>query len=227
MKKTLIVSISGIRGIFGQGLDAGVLVKYVAAYGTWCKRRAEAAGRKPVVVVGRDGRVTGPLCAQIVTATLQSTGCDVIGAGLATTPTVEMAVLAVEAAGGIILSASHNPAEWNALKLLNEKGEFLSPEEGEEVIEMAEAGTAETVMYDAIGSYREHDFLDHHIDEILALDFIHAEQIAARVTEAGGTVEFVHYADEGHRFSKLSNRIDSFTRMAAFLNTHLKGQFEG
>jgi len=180
MKKTLIVSISGIRGIFGQGLDAGVLVKYAAAFGTWCRQRANAEGRKPVVVVGRDGRVTGPLCAQIVTATLQSTGCDVIDAGLATTPTVEMAVLAAQAAGGIILSASHNPAEWNALKLLNEKGEFLSPEEGEEVIEIAEAGTAETVMYDAIGSYRQQDYLDHHIEQILALDFIHPEQIAAR-----------------------------------------------
>ncbi len=127
MKKTLIVSISGIRGLFGQGLDAAVLVRYAAAYGTWCRRQAE---RRPVVVIGRDGRVTGPLCAQIVAATLQSTGCHVIDAGLAATPTVAMAVLAEGAAGGIVLSASHNPPEWNALKLFNEKSEHLSHEEG-------------------------------------------------------------------------------------------------
>ena len=179
-KKTLIVSISGIRGIFGAGLDPAVLVHYVAAYGTWCHRRARQAGRHPLIVVGRDARVTGPLCSQIVTATLQSTGCDVVDAGLATTPTVEMAVLLEEAAGGIVLSASHNPAAWNALKLLNEKGEFLSAEEGTEVIHMADNGEAVTVAYDQIGTYRQHDYLDAHIDRILALDFIDASSIAAR-----------------------------------------------
>jgi len=177
---TLIASISGIRGIFGAGLDAAVLVNYAAAYGTWCRRRAEQAGRAPLVVVGRDARVTGPLCAQIVTATLQSTGCDVIDAGLATTPTVAIAVLAEAAAGGIVLSASHNPAEWNALKLLNEKGEFLSPEEGTEVIRLAEAGQAVTVAYDRIGTCRQEDYLDEHIDRILALDFIDPAAIAER-----------------------------------------------
>lgn len=133
-----------------------------------------------MVVVGRDGRVTGPLCAQLVTATLQSTGCSVVDAGLATTPTVEMAVPAVEAAGGIILSASHNPAEWNALKLLNERGEFLSRAEGETVMALADAGEAVTVSYDLIGTYRRQDFLDAHIDRILGLDFIHPERIARR-----------------------------------------------
>ncbi len=172
MKKTLIVSISGIRGIFGQGLDAAVLVRYAAAYGTWCRRRARQAGRRPVVVIGRDGRVTGPLCAQIVAATLQSTGCHVIDAGLAATPTVAIAVLAEKAAGGIVLSASHNPPEWNALKLFNEKSEYLSHEEGAEVIRLAEAGEAATVAYDQIGTYRQQDYLDEHIDRILALGFI-------------------------------------------------------
>lgn len=176
---TLIVSISGIRGIFGDGLDPQVLVRFAGAYGTWARRRAEQLGQSaPAVVVGRDARVTGPLCADLVMRTLQSTGCDVIDAGLTPTPTVEMAVLAEEATGGIILSASHNPPEWNALKLLNEKGEFLSAEEGEEVIAIAEAGEAVTVGYDALGTYREQDYLDHHIGQLLELDFIDPEQIA-------------------------------------------------
>ncbi len=178
MQKTLIVSISGIRGIFGQGLDPAVLVKYVGAYGTWCARRVE--GEKPTVVVGRDGRVTGDLCARLVMATLQSTGCNVVYAGLSPTPTVEMAVLKEQAAGGIILSASHNPEEWNALKLLNEKGEFLSAEEGEEVLQIAEEDAAAFVSFDRIGGYREEDFLDYHIQAILDLDFIDAGKIAAR-----------------------------------------------
>lgn len=178
--KKLIASISGIRGVFGEGLDAAVLVHYAGAFGTWCHERARQAGRPPVVVVGRDARITGPLCAQIVTATLQSTGCHVIDAGLAATPTVEMAVLAEQGAGGIVLSASHNPAEWNALKLLNEKGEFLSAEEGTDVKQRAEAGKAVTVAYDQIGTYRQQDYLDYHIDHILALDFIDPEKIAER-----------------------------------------------
>ena len=180
MKKTLIVSISGIRGIFGQGLDAAVLVRYASAYGTWCQRRALEAGRRPVVVIGRDGRVTGPLCAQIVAATLQSAGCDVIDAGLAATPTIAVGVLAEEAAGGIVLSASHNPPEWNALKLLNEKSEFLSHEEGAEVIRLAEAGETGAVAYDEIGSYGQQDYLDEHIDRILALDFIDPTTVGKR-----------------------------------------------
>ncbi len=180
MEKTLIASISGIRGIFGRGLDPAVLVRFAGAYGTWIRRRAAEAGTDPVVVVGRDGRVTGPLCAQIVTATLRSTGCTVVDAGLATTPTVEMAVLAEQAAGGIILSASHNPAEWNALKLLNEKGEFLTAEQGAEVLRLAEADAAETVAYDALGELHRRDFLPYHIDRIVALDFIDPDVIRAR-----------------------------------------------
>lgn len=180
MARTLIVSISGIRGIFGQGLDPEVLVRYAGAYGTWCKQRLEATRAAPVVVVGRDARVTGPLCSSIVTATLQSAGLDVIDAGLATTPTVEMAVLQAGAAGGIVLSASHNPAEWNALKLLNEKGEFLSAEEGEEVLAIAENGRSKTVGYEDIGIYEERDYLDYHIDRILELDFIDPAAIRDR-----------------------------------------------
>lgn len=181
---TLIVSISGIRGIFGDGLDPAVLVRYAAAYGAWCRARFGGGEKRPAVVIGRDARVTGPLCAEVVAATLQSAGCDVIDAGLATTPTVEMAVLAEKAAGGIVLSASHNPAEWNALKLLNEKGEFLSAEEGQAVIRRAEKIAASKerpfVRYDALGTRKEKDFLDHHIEAVLALGFIEKEKIAAR-----------------------------------------------
>ena len=176
---TLIVSISGIRGIFGDGLDPQVLVRFAGAYGTWCRRRAERLGQSaPTVIVGRDARVTGPLCADLVMRTLQSTGCDVIDAGLTPTPTVEMAVLAEKATGGIILSASHNPAEWNALKLLNEKGEFLSAREGEEVIAIAEDNAAVTVGYDAIGIRRTQDYLADHVEQICGLPFIEPKQIA-------------------------------------------------
>jgi phosphomannomutase len=169
---TLIASISGIRGIFGDGLDPAVLVRYASAFGTWCRQRAEVAERRPVVVVGRDARTTGDLCAQLVRATLRATGCDVIDAGLATTPTVEMAVLAEDAAGGVVLSASHNPAEWNALKLLNEKGEFLAPDEARLVLQIAGDDAAEIVAHDAVGTEAAQDYLDHHVRQILDLDFI-------------------------------------------------------
>jgi len=177
--RTLIASISGIRGIIGHGLDPSVLVRYASAYGTWVRRRAIAEGRPPVVVVGRDARPSGPMCASIVAASLQGMGCDVIDAGLATTPTVEMAVLEEGAAGGIILSASHNPGEWNALKLLNERGEFLTPAEGEAVMQMADREEADPVGADALGSLRPQEYLDMHVDAILALDAIDPDAIAA------------------------------------------------
>ncbi|MBE2186353.1 MAG: phosphoglucosamine mutase [Rhodothermales bacterium] len=177
--KTLMVTISGVRGIFGAGLDAATIVRFAGAYGTWTRRRAEAAGRRPLVVVGRDARVTGDVCARLVTATLQSVGCDVLDAGLATTPTVEMGVVLEHGSGGIILSASHNPAQWNALKLLNETGEFLDPDQAREVIALADE-EADTVSYDRLGSYEARDLLDAHIDAILNLDFIDRDAIARR-----------------------------------------------
>ncbi len=176
-EKTLITGISGIRGIFGAGLDAAVLVRYAAAYGTWCKRHTE---KRPVVVVGRDARVSGPICARIVIATLQSVGCDVIDAGLAPTPTVAMAVLLERATGGVILSASHNPAEWNALKLLNEHSEFLSADEGREVMQMADEGQVAASTIDDIGGLSRKDYLDAHINSILALDFVDPAKVAAQ-----------------------------------------------
>jgi len=177
---TLIASISGIRGIVGDGLDPSVLVRYASAYGTWCHKRAQENQQNALIVVGRDARPSGDACAQIVIGTLRSMGCDVLDVGLASTPTVEMAVLHEEAAGGIILSASHNPEEWNALKLLNEKGEFLTPEQGETIIDMADANASTPVRFGDMGSYETRDALPRHIDAILALDLIDPERIASK-----------------------------------------------
>ena len=179
-KGTLMVSISGIRGIFGNGLDASVIVTYASAFGTWCYRRAEQSGERPLVVVGRDARVTGKICAQLVISTLQSVGCDVIDVDLATTPTVAMAVLHEKATGGVILSASHNPAEWNALKLLGKDGEFLRASEAQQVIEIAKGGKQVTVPYDRLGSYSAEQYLFKHINAILNLSYINSSAIAAR-----------------------------------------------
>ena len=175
---TLIASISGIRGIVGDGLDPSVLVRYAGAYGSWIVEHAATVGRDPVVILGRDARTTGPMCAQIVSGTLRGVGCDVVDVGLATTPTVEMAVLQRKAAGGIILSASHNPEEWNALKLLNDRGEFLTPDQGQAIIDTADAHAATPVSYDRVGTYTTADVLDDHIDTILALDVVDADAIA-------------------------------------------------
>ncbi|MGA0256007.1 MAG: phosphoglucosamine mutase [Rhodothermales bacterium] len=177
MSKTLVVSISGVRGIFGAGLDPEVIVRFASAYGRWILGQA---GAKPVVVVGRDARVSGPVCMDLVMRTLQSHGIDVIDAGLATTPTVEMAVIAEGASGGIVLSASHNPAEWNALKLLNEKGEFLPPAEAEAVISLSNHGAESWTTWDAIGEQGTKDYLPGHIDAVCALDGIDPDVIAGR-----------------------------------------------
>jgi len=176
---TLIASISGIRGVVGDGLDPSVLVRYAGAYGTWIRDRAEEDGRDPIVVIGRDARPSGPACAQVVIGTLRGMGCTVLDVGLASTPTVEMAVLRHNAAGGIILSASHNPEEWNALKLLNERGEFLTPKQGAEVIRRADAGEADPVGAFDLGGLSAESALTPHIDAILDLEFIDREAIAA------------------------------------------------
>lgn len=166
----LMISVSGIRGIFGTHLTPENLVTFTAAYGTWL-----GGG---TVVVGRDSRVTGQICEDIVCATLQSTGCDVIKVGIATTPTVAMGVLRHKAAGGIILTASHNPAQWNALKLLNSKSEFLDSEQGKAVLDIAEKGDFSYKMYDAIGTLTTDESLDeYHINEILKLPYIDANLI--------------------------------------------------
>ncbi len=166
---SLMVSVSGIRGIYGESLTPENLVKYSAAFGTW-------AGGK--IVVGRDSRVTGEICEKIVTATLQSVGCDVISTGIAPTPSIAMAVLKHKASGGIILSASHNPAEWNALKLLNEDSEFLDEKEGNEVLAIAEKGVFPYKKYTSIGKLTSDNMvIDHHVKAILDLPYIDAKVI--------------------------------------------------
>ena len=177
MSKTLVVSISGIRGIFGSGLSPDIIVKYASAYGDWILRNNPSA---PMVVVGRDARVTGQICTDLVVSTLQSQGIGIYSAGLATTPTVEMAVLKEKAQGGIVLSASHNPAEWNALKLLNQDGEFLSPSDAQWVIEHAETADRTWCSYDKRGIVVERDYLDYHITKVLGLSEIKPSEIGKR-----------------------------------------------
>lgn len=162
---SLMISVSGIRGIFGTDLNPENLARFTAAFGTWAGPGS--------IVVGRDTRVTGALCEQIVVSTLQATGCDVIRAGVVPTPTVEMAVLNHNARGGIIISASHNPAEWNALKLINGKSEFLDAEQGREIIKISENNEIRYVPFDTIGSVTEDPHtLNHHIEKILDLPYI-------------------------------------------------------
>ncbi len=150
---TLIKSISGIRGTIGgkpgENLTPIDLVKFTSAYAQWLK--GEFPGRKLKVVIGRDARLSGEMAASIVEGTLCGCGVDVINIGLATTPTVEVAVTGKKADGGIILTASHNPRQWNALKLLNSHGEFLSDTEGKKVLALAEAGTETYPEIDSIG----------------------------------------------------------------------------
>ena len=176
----LLASVAGIRGVFGDGLDPAVLVRYSSAFAGWVRQQRAADGR-PTVVVGRDGRDTGDICARIVTATLQACGVDVVDGGLATTPTVAMGVLKHDADGAVILSASHNPAQWNALKLLASTSEFLSPDQGAEVLALSEQGAAAfTVAHDETGRYTQDDLLPYHIDKILGLELVDRDAIAAR-----------------------------------------------
>jgi phosphomannomutase len=178
---SLIKSISGIRGTIGgnpgQGLTPIDIVKFTAAYGTLIL--AENKGKK--IVVGRDGRISGAMVRSLVTATLQGLGFEVIDLGLSTTPTVEMAVTMAEAAGGIILTASHNPKEWNALKLLNHEGEFISAEIGAQVLELAESGNIPFAEINKLGTITEDEsFMQKHIDAILAHPLVDVEAIKAK-----------------------------------------------
>ena len=183
----LIKSISGIRGTIGgrsgEGLTPLDVVKFSAAFGQWLRQRATAQGvtNAPVVVIGRDARLSGEMVSRLVSATLQGLGINVVDLGLSTTPTVELAVPAEAAIGGIILTASHNPIQWNALKLLNEKGEFISGDDGAEVLAIAEAEAIDFAEVRKLGTYRTDDtYLQKHIDLILALPLVDREAIAAR-----------------------------------------------
>lgn len=176
---TLIASISGIRGTIGGSVGDGLtpldIVKFSAAYGTWIKKKT--AG-KPTVVIGRDARISGPMVSQIVIGTLQGLGIDVINLGLSTTPTVEVAVPEFNSDGGIILTASHNPKEWNALKLLNHKGEFISGEEGADILAIAEREDFAFADIDTIGVVREEKgYIEKHIDQVLELSLVDVKAI--------------------------------------------------
>lgn len=186
---TLIKSISGIRGTIGgapgNSLTPVDIVKFTYAY--CCKlreRRPKAEGERYKVVVGKDARLSGEMVEDIVCGTLIACGVDVVKAGFASTPTTEMAVTMSGADGGIILTASHNPRQWNALKLLNEKGEFLNADEGAAILECAESESFDFAEVDSLGVVEEHDFTDEHLDAVLALPAVDAEAIKA----AGFTV---------------------------------------
>ncbi len=179
---TLIKSISGIRGTIGgpsgEGLTPVDIIKFVYAYCAKLKeRRPVPNGDRYKVVVGRDARISGEMVEQLVCGTLVSCGVDVVKAGLASTPTTELAVTFCHADGGIIITASHNPRQWNALKLLNERGEFLTAAEGREVLECAESGDFDFASVDELGHILEHDFTDEHLDAVLALEAVDADAI--------------------------------------------------
>jgi phosphomannomutase len=179
-KMPLIKSISGIRGTIGgkpgENLTPVDIVKFAAAYGTWLSRRH--ANKKLLVVIGRDARRSGSLVNNLVVNTLRNLGIDVTDIGLSTTPTVELAVTGTGSHGGIIITASHNPAEWNALKLLNEKGEFLSSGDGSEVLDIAESEDFFFAPLDNLGSYVHDDSWNQfHIDRVLALEMVDRDAI--------------------------------------------------
>lgn len=178
---SLIKSISGIRGTIGgapgNNLTPVDILKFSIAFGEWVKKKS---GNNKVVI-GRDARVSGAMVNNIVCGALQSIGINVVDLGLSTTPTVELAVAMEKAGGGIIITASHNPKQWNALKLLNDKGEFISAAAGEEVLRMAEEGTTEFKDVNNLGTYTTiTDYIDRHIEHILKLKLVDVEAIKAR-----------------------------------------------
>ncbi len=180
---TLIKSISGIRGTIGGLPDEGLtpldIVKFSSAYAAWIKSN-NSAQVKHKVVIGRDARMSGTMLTNIVSGTLMGMGVDVIDLGLSTTPTVEMAVTAFAASGGVILTASHNPKQWNALKLLNNKGEFISEQEGKLILEMAGDSQFDYAEVDYLGQYEvQDDFLSKHIQKIIDLPYVDLKSIAA------------------------------------------------
>ena len=181
---TLIKSISGIRGTIGgapgNALTPIDIVKFTAAYAaTLPQRKPQPNGSRYKVVVGKDARLSGDMVEQLVVGTLMGCGIDVVKCGFASTPTTEMAVLFAEADGGIILTASHNPRQWNALKLLNDKGEFLTAVEGQAVLDLAASEQFSFPEVDDLGTVEEEDFTDKHLDAVLALPAVDVEAIKA------------------------------------------------
>ncbi|HDP75725.1 MAG TPA: phosphoglucosamine mutase [Bacteroidales bacterium] len=178
---TLIKSISGIRGTIGgrvgENLTPIDIVRFTAAYAEWLKQRNN--GKRCGVAVGRDARISGEMVNNLVIGTLMGCGIDVLNLGLAPTPTVEMAVIHKKTDGGIILTASHNPRQWNALKLLNEKGEFLSDTDGRMVLEIAKSENFSFADVDTLGAIRdEYSFVDEHIEQIIKLKYLDVDAIS-------------------------------------------------
>lgn len=178
---TLIKSISGIRGTIGGAIEENLTpldtVKFASAYGEWLIAR-HSEEETPKVVIGRDARISGKMISALVANTLVGLGIDVLDLGLSTTPTVEVAVALEKAHGGIIITASHNPKQWNALKLLNEKGEFLNAAEGSIILSLAAAGTFNFADVDHLGNYsKERNYFKKHIQQVLALDLVDKEAI--------------------------------------------------
>ena len=181
---SLIKSISGIRGTIGgkpgDGLSPVDIVKFTYSYcATLPSRKARPEGRRYKIVVGKDARLSGGMVENLVVGTLMACGVDVVKIGLASTPTTEMAVTFAGADGGIILTASHNPRQWNALKLLNDHGEFLTAEQGQAILDLAETEDFDFAEVDSLGEVSEHDYTDEHLDAILALPAVDAEAIRA------------------------------------------------
>lgn len=177
---SLIKSISGIRGTIGgnpgEGLSPLDIVKFTSAYATFMRRSSEV--KSNVIVVGRDARLSGRMVLNVVVGTLTGMGFDVVNIGLATTPTTELAVIEEGACGGIIITASHNPKQWNALKLLNDKGEFLTDAQGKEVLRIAEAEDFDYADVDHLGrEQKNYTYLRRHIDQVLALKLVDVEAI--------------------------------------------------
>ena len=178
---SLVKSISGIRGTIGgyvgEGLNPVDITRFTAAYAT---QRQAAIPNNKTIVVGRDARLSGPMVEHIVCGTLMGMGYNVVNIGLATTPTTELAVIGEKAVGGIILTASHNPKQWNALKLLNEKGEFLNDQEGKEVLAIAENESFVFAEVDQLGQMTHKDYLPYHVNKVLQLPLVDVEAIKKR-----------------------------------------------
>src|SRR6267378_6383420 len=173
MSDTLMVSVSGVRGLVGTDLTPEVVARWAAAFGSWARTGTGDGGRgtrKSRVVLGRDARTSGPMFASAATAGLQSVGCDVIDVGLVATPTVQLVVEYHRAAGGIILTASHNPIEWNALKFVGPDGIFLDDVAGTRVRELAAGNSLPRANYNAIGGVEaDSDAISRHLAAVLAL----------------------------------------------------------
>lgn len=178
---TLIKSISGIRGTIGNGVGNNLtpidIVKFSSAYAAFIQKTNQNS--KPTIVLGRDARLSGDMVHRIIVGTLVAMGCNVVDIGMATTPTTEIAVVAEKASGGIIITASHNPKQWNALKLLNSRGEFLNAEEGQEILSLAETEGFSYAEIDNLGAVTQKNYLQEHIKQVLALELVDVEAIRA------------------------------------------------